>query len=71
MSVERRQARWDDADYAFGRSRAEYQRLIEQGALLRSLADPMLVAAGITGGMQAQRRLRHRRCQLPFRTRFL
>jgi 2-polyprenyl-3-methyl-5-hydroxy-6-metoxy-1,4-benzoquinol methylase len=42
----------DDTDYAFGRSRAEYDRLIEQGELFRPLTERMLVAAGITRGMQ-------------------
>jgi hypothetical protein len=42
----------DDTDYAFGRSRAEYDRLIEQGELFRPLTERMLLAAGITRGMQ-------------------
>src|SRR5712692_6539647 len=41
----------DDTDYAFGRSRAEYDRLIEQGELFRPLTERMLLAAGITRGM--------------------
>jgi ubiquinone/menaquinone biosynthesis C-methylase UbiE len=41
----------DDTDYAFGRSRAEYDRLIEQGDLFRPLTERMLVAAGIKRGM--------------------
>jgi ubiquinone/menaquinone biosynthesis C-methylase UbiE len=42
----------EDTDYAFGRSRAEYDRLIEQGELFRPLTERMLLAAGITRGMQ-------------------
>ena len=42
----------DDTDYAFGRSRAEYERLIEQGELFRPLTERMLLAAGITRGMR-------------------
>jgi ubiquinone/menaquinone biosynthesis C-methylase UbiE len=42
----------DDTDYAFGRSRAEYDRLIEQGELFRPLTERMLLAAGITRGMR-------------------
>jgi ubiquinone/menaquinone biosynthesis C-methylase UbiE len=42
----------DDTDYAFGRSRAEYDRLIEQGELFRPLTERMLFAAGIKRGMQ-------------------
>ena len=42
----------DDTDYAFGRSRAEYDRLIEQGELFRPLTERMLLAAGIKRGMQ-------------------
>ncbi len=42
----------DDTDYAFGRSRAEYERLIEQAELFRPLTERMLLAAGITRGMQ-------------------
>ena len=41
----------DDTDYAFGRSRAEYDRLIEQAELFRPLTERMLLAAGIKGGM--------------------
>jgi ubiquinone/menaquinone biosynthesis C-methylase UbiE len=41
----------DDTDYAFGRSRAEYDRLIEQAELLRPLTERMLLAAGIRSGM--------------------
>src|SRR5215475_13357529 len=40
-----------DADYAFGRGRAEYQRLIEQAELFRPLTERMLRAAGIGAGM--------------------
>jgi ubiquinone/menaquinone biosynthesis C-methylase UbiE len=43
----------DDTDYAFGRSRAEYDRLIEQAELFRPLTERMLVAAGIGHGMHA------------------
>src|SRR5215469_3770745 len=42
----------DDTDYVFGRSRAEYDRLIEQAELLRPLTERMLRAAGICQGMQ-------------------
>jgi len=42
----------DDTDYAFGRSDAEYERLIEQGELFRPLTERMLLAAGIRRGMQ-------------------
>jgi SAM-dependent methyltransferase len=42
----------DDTDYAFGRSRAEYDRLIEQAELLRPLTERVLLAAGITRGMR-------------------
>jgi ubiquinone/menaquinone biosynthesis C-methylase UbiE len=42
----------DDTDYAFGRSRAEYDRLIEQAELLRPLTERVLRAAGIAGGMR-------------------
>jgi ubiquinone/menaquinone biosynthesis C-methylase UbiE len=42
----------EDTDYAFGRSRAEYDRLIEHGELFRPLTERMLLAAGITRGMQ-------------------
>jgi len=41
----------DDSDYAFGRSRAEYDRLIEQAELFRPLTQRMLLAAGIKRGM--------------------
>jgi ubiquinone/menaquinone biosynthesis C-methylase UbiE len=41
----------DDTDYAFGRSRAEYVRLIEQAELFRPLTQRMLLAAGIKRGM--------------------
>ena len=41
----------DDTDYAFGRSRAEYERLIEQAELFRPLTERMLIAAGIERGM--------------------
>src|SRR5216683_7775510 len=42
----------DDTDYAFGRSRAEYERLIEQAELFRPLTERMLRAAGIARGMR-------------------
>jgi len=42
----------DDTDYAFGRSRAEYGRLIEQAELVRPLTQRMLLAAGVTRGMR-------------------
>ncbi len=41
----------EDTDYAFGRSHAEYNRLIEQAELLRPLTERMLLAAGIRSGM--------------------
>jgi cyclopropane fatty-acyl-phospholipid synthase-like methyltransferase len=41
----------DDTDYAFGRSRAEYDRLIEQAELLRPLTERMRLAPGIRSGM--------------------
>src|SRR5215472_1300035 len=40
-----------DADYAFGRGRAEYQRLIEQAEIFRPLTERMLRRAGIGAGM--------------------
>jgi ubiquinone/menaquinone biosynthesis C-methylase UbiE len=42
----------DDTDYAFGRSRAEYDRLIEQADLIRPLTKRMLLAAGVSRGMR-------------------
>lgn len=42
----------DDTDYAFGRSRAEYDRLIEQAELTRPLTMRMLLAAGVSRGMR-------------------
>ena len=42
----------DNIDYAFGRSRAEHDRLIEQAELLRRLIERMLRAARICQGMQ-------------------
>ena len=41
----------DDTDYAFGRTHAEYARLIEQAELFRPLTERMLIAAGIKRGM--------------------
>jgi ubiquinone/menaquinone biosynthesis C-methylase UbiE len=41
----------DDTDYAFGRTHAEYGRLIEQAELFRPLTERMLLAAGIKRGM--------------------
>jgi ubiquinone/menaquinone biosynthesis C-methylase UbiE len=41
----------DDTDYAFGRSRAAYDRLIEQAELFRPLTQRMLLAAGIKRAM--------------------
>src|SRR5262245_42640101 len=41
----------DDTDYALCRSKAEYNRLIEQAELLRPLTERMLRAAGIGPGM--------------------
>jgi len=40
-----------DADYVFGRGRAEYDRLIEQAEILRPLTERMLRSAGIGAGM--------------------
>ena len=40
-----------DADYAFGRGHAEYERLIEQGEIFRPLTERMLRSAGIRAGM--------------------
>ena len=42
----------DDTDYAFGRSPAEYDRLIEQAELFRPLTQRMLLAAGVMRGMR-------------------
>ena len=42
----------DDTDYAFGRTHAEYGRLIDQAELFRPLTERMLLAAGIKRGMQ-------------------
>src|SRR5215472_5669609 len=42
----------DDTAYAFGRSHAEYDRLIEQAELFRPLTQRMLLAAGVTRGMR-------------------
>ena len=41
----------DDTDYALGRTRAEYDRLIEQAELFRPLTERMLRAAGVGTGM--------------------
>jgi ubiquinone/menaquinone biosynthesis C-methylase UbiE len=41
----------DDTDYALGRREDEYDRLIEQGVLLRPLTERMLREAGIASGM--------------------
>ena len=41
----------EGADYAFGRGRAEYERLIEQGEIFRPLTERMLRRAGIGAGM--------------------
>ena len=38
-------------DYAFGRDRAEYERLIEQAEIFRPLTERMLRSAGIRAGM--------------------
>ena len=40
-----------DAEYALGRGRAEYDRLIEQAEILRPLTERMLRSAGIGAGM--------------------
>jgi len=42
----------EDADYAFGRGRAEYERLIEQAEIFRPLTERMLRNAGIRAGMR-------------------
>jgi len=42
----------DDTDYALGRTRAEYDRLIEQAELIRPLTERVLRAAGIGPGMR-------------------
>ena len=47
----------DDTDYAFGRSRAEYDRLIEQGELL-SASDGTDVARGWDYARHASARCR-------------
>ncbi len=41
----------DDTDYVLGRTRAEYDRLIEQAELLRPLTERLLRAAGVGAGM--------------------
>jgi len=41
----------EDADYALGRGRAEYERLIEQAEIFRPLTERMLRRAGIGTGM--------------------
>lgn len=41
----------EDTDYVLGRTKAEYDRLIEQADLLRPLTERMLRAAGISPGM--------------------
>ena len=41
-----------EIDYALGRTRGEYHRLIEQAELLRPMTERMLLAAGITTGMR-------------------
>src|SRR6266851_5473 len=41
----------EDTDYAFGRSSAEYERLIEQAEIFRPLTERMLRGAGISAGM--------------------
>ena len=41
----------EDADYAFGRGHAEYERLIEQAEVFRPLTERMLRRAGIGAGM--------------------
>jgi len=40
-----------DADYAFGRGRAEYERLIEQAEIFKPLTERMLRSSGIGAGM--------------------
>src|SRR5215831_12770903 len=42
----------EDADYAFDRGRAEYERLIEQADIFRPLTGRMLRSAGIQPGMR-------------------
>src|SRR5215831_13648815 len=41
----------EDADYAFGRGRGEYEQLIEQAEIFRPLTERMLRSAGIGAGM--------------------
>jgi ubiquinone/menaquinone biosynthesis C-methylase UbiE len=41
----------EDADYAFDRGRAEYERLIEQAEIFRPLTERMLRSAGVGAGM--------------------
>jgi ubiquinone/menaquinone biosynthesis C-methylase UbiE len=41
-----------DADYAFGRGHAEYERLAEQAEIFRPLTERMLRNAGIRAGMR-------------------
>jgi SAM-dependent methyltransferase len=42
----------DDTDYALGRTKAEYQRLIEQAEILRPITERMLLASGVKRGMR-------------------
>src|SRR5262249_37327765 len=41
-----------DADYVLGRSQDEYERLIEQGAVLGPVTERVLRAAGVCAGMR-------------------
>ena len=41
----------DDTDYALGRTKAEYNRLIEQAELIRPLTERVFRAAGVGSGM--------------------
>jgi hypothetical protein len=45
------EARDGDADYAFGRGGAEYERLIDPAEICRPLTERMLRSAGIGAGM--------------------
>jgi len=42
----------DDTDYALGRSEAEYERLLEQGDVMRAMTERLFRAAGLGPGMR-------------------
>ena len=42
----------DDTDYALGRSEAEYERLVEQGDVMRPMTERLFRAAGLGPGMR-------------------